>query len=109
MLSAPEAAGLEFQVKHDVVLFCKFEDFFQGWNAFAHEFACKPGTRVQPTRFRKRHFMNRAAAVCGALYSFVVDRYEVSIAGQVQIGFDEGDSLRNRASKSSEGIFGRVP
>ena len=47
VFAAPGAAGLHFQVKDHVVFFGEVEDFIEGGDAFAGEFAAEPGTGVQ--------------------------------------------------------------
>jgi hypothetical protein len=57
--------------------------------------------------------VNRAVTVGGALEGFVVNSDEVCVAGELEVGFDEGDALRQGTAKSGESVFrgvtGRAP
>jgi len=105
MFAAPEAAGLEFEIEDHVVLAGEFEDFYEGRDAFADEFAGEPRTGVEAASLGEGHVMDVAFAAGGAIHGFVMDGNEMSIAGKVQIGFNEGDALGNRAAESGQRIF----
>ena len=67
VLAAPGARRLQFEIKDDVVLFCEFEDFFKGGNAFAGEFAAKPGAGVEAAELGEGEIVNGALAAGGAV------------------------------------------
>ena len=84
------AARLHLQVKDDVVFFGEIEDFIEGGDSFAGEFAAEPGTGVQAAQFGEGHVVNGAFPVSGAIHGFIVNGHQARIASQLQIGFDEG-------------------
>jgi hypothetical protein len=108
VFTAPERTGLNFEIKDDVVFAGEFENFFESGDAFADEFAGEPGAGVEAARFGKGELLDGAVAIGGAFQSFVVDRNEVSVAGEVKIRFDESNALGDGATKSSKCIFRRV-
>ena len=90
VFAAPGAAGLHFQVKDHVVFFGEIEDFIEGGNAFAGEFAAEPGTGIQAAQIGESHVVNGAFSIGGAIHGVIVNGHQARVASQLQIGFDKG-------------------
>src|SRR6516164_1910270 len=105
MFPTPKTVGLEFEIKDHVVLFREIENLLESRNALTHELARKPGTGVEPADFGQCQLMDGTLTIGGAIDGFVVDGDEVSVASQVQVGFDKSGALRDRAAKSGQRIF----
>jgi len=108
VFTAPERAGLNFEIKDDIVFAREFENFFESGNAFTNKFTGEPGARVEAARFGEGEPLDGAVAIGGAFQSFIVNGNEVGVAGEVKIGFDEGGALGDGATESSKRIFRRV-
>jgi len=108
VFAAPEAVRFQLKVKDDIVLFGELENFFKGGDALAHELAGKPRAGIEAAEFGESHLVNGALAIGGAFYRLVVQGDEMGVASQVQISFDEGNTLRDGAAISGERIFRRV-
>src|SRR5271154_2309299 len=108
MLAAPGAAGLELEIKDDIVFFGELEDFVESGYALAGKFAAEPGAGVEFAYFREGHVVDRALSVGSAIDGVVVDGDEAGVAGQLQVGFDEGSAEGKGLLERSESILGRV-
>jgi hypothetical protein len=52
--------------------------------------------------------VNFAFAVCCAVDGVVVDGDEAGVAGELEIGLDEGGAERDGAAEGGQSVFGRV-
>ena len=64
--------------------------------------------RFEITQLRERVFAHRPGSVSGALQRAVVNRDEVSVACEMQIGFDERRAQLDRSFKSGKRVLRRM-
>src|SRR5271166_4629963 len=102
MLSAPKAAGFQLQVEHNIVFPGEYKNLLERGDALADEFAGEPGAGIKTPDFRKGHMLNRAVAAGGTINCLVMDGHEMGVAGELQIGFDEGDALRHGSPEGGQ-------
>ena len=108
VLSSPRTARLQFQVKHDVVLFRELKDFLEGRNTLAGKSAAEPGARIQVSQFREREFVHRAFSVGGAVHRRIVDGDEMRVARQLQIRLDKRRAQSYGFAERRQSILRRV-
>jgi len=108
VFTAPERAGLNFEIKDNIVFARELQNFFERGDTFTDEFAGEPGAGIEAARFGEGELLDGAVAIGGAFQSFVVNGNEVCVAGEVKIRFDESNALGDGATKSSKRIFRRV-
>src|SRR5581483_7838485 len=92
MLSAPRTARLQFEIKNNVVLFCKLQNLFQRGNPLTRKLAAEPRTGIQLPQIRQCEFVDRALSVGRAIERSIMNRYEARIAGKVQVRSEEHTS-----------------
>src|SRR5581483_5937830 len=108
MLSAPRTARLQFEIKNNVVLFCKLQNLFQRGNPLTRKLAAEPRTGIQLPQIRQCEFVDRALSVGRAIERSIMNRYEARIAGKVQVGLNESHAHGHGLPKRGNGILGRV-
>lgn len=104
----PETVGFQLQVEDHIVFLGKYEYFLKGRYALSDEFAGKPGARIEAPDFRERHVLNRTVTPSGTINSVVMDGDKMRVARQLQVGLDEGDSLRQGPPESGKRVFRSV-
>ena len=108
VFAAPGAGRFQFQIEDDVMFFGELENFFERGDALAGKFAAEPGAGVEAAEFGQGEIVNFAFAVCGAVDGVVMDGDEAGVAGELEIGFDEGGAERDGAAEGGQSVFGRV-
>src|SRR5579864_9260490 len=108
MLSAPRAAGLQFQVENHVVFFRELENFLERRYTLPGELAAEPRAGIQATQVRQGKVVHGPLAIGGAVDGGVVNGDKTGVAGELQIGFDERSALRDSLAKGCQCIFRRV-
>ena len=91
------------------MFFGKLENFGEGGDALTGVFAAEPGAGIEAAQVGEGHIVHGAFSVGGAIDGFVVDGYQAGVAGQLQIGFDEGSAEGDSLLERSQCVFRRVP
>lgn len=107
VVHSPGGVVFHLKVENNVVFARERQDFFQSGDAFAHVLAVKPVAGVELAKLGERKVVDGTAAVGGALERGIVDGDEASVAGEVQVGFDECGAQFDGTAEGGQSVFRR--